>query len=42
MIVKTKLFTDCVDIKSNNVNSNGENIIAINLKNLHFFFLEIS
>ena len=34
------LFTNYVDVKSNNVNPNGENIIAINLKVFHFFFLE--
>ena len=30
-----------VDVKSNNVNSSGENIIAINLKLFHFSLLKI-
>ena len=29
-----------VDVKFNNVNSNSENIIGINLKLFHFFFLD--
>ena len=33
-------FANCVDTKSNNVNSNGENVVAINLKLFHFFFVE--
>ena len=39
MIVKTNLL-DCVHIRSNDVNSNSENIIAINLNLFHFFLLE--
>ena len=34
-------FTQYVDTRSNNVNSNGENVVAINLKLFHFFFLKI-
>ena len=29
-----------IDMEFNDVNSNGENVVAINLKLLHFFFLE--
>ena len=33
-------FTNYVDTRSNNVNPNGENVVAINLKLFQFFFLK--
>ena len=40
MIVKSN-FLIYVDVKSNNVNFNNENIIAIKIKLFHFFLLKI-
>ena len=40
-MIKKNLFTYYVDIKFNNVISKGENVVAINLKLLYFFFLKI-
>ena len=35
------LFTNYVDMEFNNVNSNSENVVAINLKLFHFSVLKI-
>ena len=32
--------TNCVDLKTNNVNLNGANVVAIHLKLFHFIFHE--
>ena len=40
-MMKKNIFTNYVDTKSNTVNSNIENVVAINLKPFHFSFLEI-
>ena len=39
-MIKKKKFTNYVNMESNNVNLNYENIVAIILKLFHFSFLE--